>query len=47
MTEIWWKPVPELRRRAAESSAPHSNNTVKNIFKICYHNIFSFVKSTL
>jgi len=21
--------------------------TVKNIFKICYHNIFSFVKSTL
>jgi len=20
--------------------------TVKNIFKICYHNIFSFVKST-
>jgi len=24
----------------------HHYNTVKNIFKICYHNIFSFVKST-
>jgi len=23
------------------------NFTVKNIFKICYHKIFSFVKSTL
>jgi len=24
-----------------------NDNTVQNIFKICYHNIFSFVKSTL
>jgi len=23
------------------------HHTVKDIFKICYHNIFSFVKSTL